>query len=91
MNDASTDTGSARPVMTVERHELRNRNTTSTVSTAPSISAFWTFRTEAATRAPASRTTRQLDARRQRLLHLRDLFDESPRLTVRRAEALSPS
>ena len=45
MNDASTETGSARPVMTVERHELRNRNTTSTVSSAPSISASSTFRT----------------------------------------------
>ena len=38
-NDASTDTGSARPVMTVERHEFRNRKTTATVSAAPSISA----------------------------------------------------
>ena len=46
MNDASTETGSARPVMTVERHEFRNRNTTSTVSSAPSISASSTFRTE---------------------------------------------
>ena len=39
MKLASTDTGKARPVMTVERQELRNRNTTSTVSSAPSISA----------------------------------------------------
>ena len=38
-NDASTDTGSARPVMTVERQELRNRNTTATVRAAPSRSA----------------------------------------------------
>ena len=35
-NEASTDTGSARPVMTVERQELRNRNTTATVRAAPS-------------------------------------------------------
>jgi hypothetical protein len=40
---ASTLTGSASPVMTVERHEFRNRNTTRIVSTAPSISAFWTL------------------------------------------------
>ena len=38
-NDASTDTGRARPVMTVDRHELRNRKTTATVSAAPSMSA----------------------------------------------------
>ena len=43
MKLASTDTGSARPVMTVERHELRKRNTTSTVSSAPSISASCTL------------------------------------------------
>ena len=46
MKDASTDTGSARPVMTVERQELRNRNTTSTVSSAPSTSASSTLLTE---------------------------------------------
>jgi hypothetical protein len=55
---ASTDTGSARPVMTVERHELRNRNTTSTVSRAPSISVVWTLETELSTRSPAFCTTR---------------------------------
>ena len=56
-NEASTDTGSARPVMTVERHELRNRNTTSTVSAAPSTSAFCTSATELVTRGPVSRAT----------------------------------
>jgi hypothetical protein len=55
MKLASTLTGSARPVMTVERQLLRNRNTTSTVSTAPSTSACWTLRTAASTRTPASR------------------------------------
>ena len=55
MNEASTETGSARPVMTVERHELRNRNTVKTVSTAPSMSADWTLSTDASTREPASR------------------------------------
>src|SRR5205085_2671032 len=35
MNDASTDTGSARPVITVDRHELRKTKTTSTVRSAP--------------------------------------------------------
>ncbi len=49
---ASTDTGSAKPVITVERHELRNRNTTSTVSTAPSTSALCTLFTELVTRCP---------------------------------------
>ena len=51
------DTGRARPVMTVERHEFRKRKTTSTVSSAPSTSASSTFRTELRTRSPASRTT----------------------------------
>ena len=46
MNAASTEIGSARPVITVERHELRKRNTTSTVSSAPSINASSTLRTE---------------------------------------------
>ena len=56
MNAASTETGSARPVMTVERHEIRNRNTTSTVRIAPSNSVSSTLRTEFSTRTPASRT-----------------------------------
>ena len=42
--------------MTVDRHELRNRNTTSTVSSAPSINVSSTLRTEFRTRTPASRT-----------------------------------
>ena len=70
MNDASTDTGSARPVMTVERQELRNRNTTSTVSSAPSISASSTLRTECSTRSPALRTTSTCTPGGQRLLQL---------------------
>ncbi len=37
--------GSVRPVMTVERQELRNRNTISTVSSAPSIRVSRTFET----------------------------------------------
>ncbi len=57
MNDASTETGSASPVITVERHEFRNRNTTSTVSSAPSSSASCTLSTEWLTRSPESRTT----------------------------------
>ena len=35
--------GSVSPVMTVERHEFRNRNTISTVSNAPSISVWRTL------------------------------------------------
>src|SRR5688500_19510412 len=49
---ASTDTGSARPVITVERHELRNRNTTNTVRSAPTSSDSSTFATEFRTRSP---------------------------------------
>ena len=59
-NDASTDTGRASPVMTVERHELRNRKTTATVSAAPSMSAFSTPPTESSTRTPPSCTTRRV-------------------------------
>ena len=54
---ASTDTGNARPVITVERHEFRNRNTTSTVSSAPSTSASRTLLTEFSTRVPLFFTT----------------------------------
>lgn len=57
MNDASTEIGSATPVMMVDRHEFRNRKTTSTVSAAPSTSARCTSPTERPTRTPASRTT----------------------------------
>ena len=64
MNDASTDTGSARPVMTVERHELRNRKTTSTVSSAPSISASCDVAHRVARRARRRRGRRR--ARRRR-------------------------
>ena len=74
MNDASTDTGSARPVMTVERHEFRNRNTTSTVSSAPSTSASSTFAHRRRRRAsPASRTT--LERRRPAGSVVCDLVD----------------
>ena len=57
MKDASTLTGSASPVITVERQELRNMKTTSTVSSAPSMSASSTFITACDTRSPASCTT----------------------------------
>ena len=57
MNAARTETGRARPVMTVERHELRKRKTTSTVRSAPSRSVVCTSRTERETRSPASWTT----------------------------------
>jgi len=41
-----TAIGRVSPVMTVERHEFRNRNTISTVSSAPSISVCRTFCTD---------------------------------------------
>src|SRR4030095_6407760 len=66
-NDASTDTGSASPVMTVDRHELRNRNTTATVSAAPSMSPFSTPPTATA----AVLHHAQRDARWKRGLNLR--------------------
>ena len=53
MKEESTETGSARPVITVERQELRKRKTTNTVRSAPSISASSTLRTESRTRSPA--------------------------------------
>ena len=57
MKLASTEIGSARPVMTVERHEFRKMNTTSTVRMAPSISICCTLRTDASTRSPEFCTT----------------------------------
>ena len=62
MNAASTETGSARPVMTVERQELRKKKTTSTVRSAPSTSVVCTSFTERRTRSPASCTTCELRA-----------------------------
>ncbi len=56
MNAASVDTGSASPVITVERQLFRKRKTTRTVSNAPSMSASSTLRTELRTRSPASFT-----------------------------------
>ena len=43
MKAAIAEVGSDRAVMSVERHELRKANTTSTVSPAPRISASITF------------------------------------------------
>src|ERR1700681_686543 len=57
MNDAITDTGRAKPVMTVDLQELRNTNTTSTVSRAPMRRASSTLFTDAFTRRPESFTT----------------------------------
>ena len=56
MNDASTDTGSASPVMTVDLHEFRKTKTTSTVNSAPINNASSTFFTEFSTRTPESLT-----------------------------------
>ena len=58
MKLARTDTGSASPVMTVDRQLLRKTNTTSTVSTAPSSRVFCTSHTASAVRVPASCTMR---------------------------------
>ena len=57
MNEARTETGRANPVITVERHEFRNTNTTRTVRKAPSRRAFSTSQTELSTRSPESCTS----------------------------------
>ena len=54
--------------MTVERHEFRKRNTTSTVRSAPSSSASSTLRTECRDALPGIPHHVDLHARRQRLL-----------------------
>ena len=52
-----SEIGSVSPVMTVERHEERNRNTISTVSAAPSKMLRSTLLTELRIAVDASRTT----------------------------------
>ena len=52
--------GSVRPVMTVERHEFRNRKTISTVSAAPSKRVRLTFATETRIERELSRLTSTL-------------------------------
>jgi len=51
MNEAITEIGSVSPVITVLRHECRNRNTISTVSAAPSISVRLTPSSESLTKS----------------------------------------
>ena len=87
-NDAMTDTGSARPVMTVERQELRNRKTVSTVSTAPSMSAVCDVGDRVGHALAGVADEVQLDARRQRLRDVVDLRPAPPSATCRRAVAL---
>ena len=48
---AITVIGSVRPVITVLRHEPRNRNTISTVSKAPSMIVVLTLFTERSTKS----------------------------------------
>jgi hypothetical protein len=57
---ASTETGSASPVITVDRQEFRKMKTTSTVSSAPSSSASCTCPTLSSTFRPVLRTTSRL-------------------------------
>jgi len=49
MKDAITEMGKVNPVMTVLRHECKNKNTITTVSAAPSISVRFTPSSEALT------------------------------------------
>ena len=71
MKLASTEIGSATPVMTVERHELRNRKTTSTVRNAPEEQRF--FDVPHRVRDAHAGVLHDVDLRalRQRLLDLR--------------------
>ncbi len=52
-----SEIGSVSPVITVERHDDRNRNTMTTVSSAPSTMLRWTLATELRIAVDASRTT----------------------------------
>ena len=56
MNDEMTEIGSVRPVMTVERHELRKMNTMRIVSRPPMISVSWTSATDSRMKIDPSRT-----------------------------------
>ena len=87
-NDASTDTGSASPVMTVERHELRKRKTTSTVRIAPSTSASSTSAHRVAHALAGVAHDLDRRPRRQRRAERRRAAPSRRRLTVRRAVAL---
>ncbi len=57
MNEEMTETGSVRPVMTVDRHELRKRNTMKTVRIAPRTSVILTSETASRMNTEESRTT----------------------------------
>ena len=57
MNAATTEIGSVRPVMTVERHEFRNRNTMNTVSRPPRIIVTCTSSIDSRMNVESSRTT----------------------------------
>jgi hypothetical protein len=55
MNDEITAIGSVSPVMIVLRQECRNRNTITTVSSAPSISVFFRPSSEPLTQSEVAR------------------------------------
>ena len=59
MNDEITEIGSVRPVITVERHELRKQNTMRTVSRPPSTSVVCTSSTDS--RMNTERVAHDLD------------------------------
>ena len=56
MNAATTEMGRVSPVMTVERHEFRNRNTMRTVRMPPMIIVVFTSWMESRMNAESSRT-----------------------------------
>ena len=57
MNDEMTEIGSVRPVMTVERQELRKQKTMRMVSRPPRSSVFMTSATDSRMNTELSRTT----------------------------------
>ncbi len=60
MKAAITEIGSVSPVMTVERHEFRNRKTMNTVSSPPSISVICTSSIDSRMNVESSRTSRSV-------------------------------
>ena len=74
MNEEMTEIGSVRPVMTVERQELRKQKTIRTVRTPPRISVFVTSWTDSRIMTEPSRTTWISTDGRQLGPELRDLL-----------------
>ena len=77
MKPATTETGSVRPVITVERQEFRNRNTIRTVSRPPISIVTFTSSTDSRMKSESSLTIDRADAGRQLALQLLDRLDHA--------------